>query len=149
MTGTRLRTAEERHRDILAEAAAIGIDEDYVAHLVDTFYAKVRQHEVLGPIFNGVIGDNWDHHLSKLKKFWASVALDAGSYDGRPVPAHVKLDGITPDHFQVWLGLFRETLEETAPTGAAVAFFMTRAERIAQSLQYAMFSIPGLKVGKS
>lgn len=149
MTGTRLRTAEERHREILAEAAALGIDEAYVARLVETFYAKVRRHAVLGPIFNGVIGDNWDHHLSKLKKFWASVALDAGSYDGRPVPAHVKLDGIMPDHFQIWLGLFRETLEETAPTPAAIDFFMARAERIAQSLQYAMFSIPGLKVGKS
>lgn len=146
MTNARQRSAEERRREILAEAAAIGIDEAYIARLVDTFYAKVRRHDELGPIFNGVIGENWDHHLTKLKDFWASVALDAGSYSGRPVPAHVKLEGVEPRHFQLWLGLFRETLEETAPSPAAVDFFMERAERIAMSLQYAMFALPKTRV---
>ncbi len=146
MPGTTLRTADERHREILAEAERVGVDEIYIARLVDTFYAKVRRHDELGPIFNRVIGDRWDQHLAKLKDFWASVALDAGRYSGRPVPAHIRLEGVEERHFHAWLALFRETLEETAPTPGAVEFFMSRAERIARSLQYAMFSIPGLKI---
>jgi len=136
-------TAEERRAKLQREAAEKGIDDAYVSLLVDSFYDRVRADPELAPIFNGVIGGNWDVHLAKMKDFWASVAYHAGRYSGRPVPAHVKLDGVTPRHFQRWLGLFRATLEDTAPTPAAVDHFMERAERIAQSLQFAMFGLDG------
>ena len=74
-----------------------------------------------------------------------SVAFNAGRYSGRPVPAHQKLAHVEPRHFNIWLALFRQTLEDTAPSPAAVLFFMERAERIAQSLQLAMFGLPELQ----
>jgi len=46
------RTADERRAEIKANAAAMGIDDAYISLLVDTFYASIRQHETLGPIFN-------------------------------------------------------------------------------------------------
>ncbi len=137
-------SAQERRAKVRAEAATIGIDEAYIARLVDTFYTRIRAHDVLGPIFAEVIGDNWDPHLSKMKDFWASVALNTGQYSGKPVPVHQKLDIVQRAHFQTWLGLFRQTLEDTAPSQEAVEYFMERAERIAESLQIAMFGTPGL-----
>ncbi|WP_430403402.1 group III truncated hemoglobin [Hyphomonas sp.] len=139
-----LRTAEERRRDIQRNAERMGIDDAYVSDLVDTFYARIRADATLGPIFDREIGDNWAPHLARMKDFWASVAMNAGRYSGKPVPAHMKLTGVDASHFRIWLGLFRQTLEDTAPSAEAVPYFMERAERIASSLQLAMFGLPGL-----
>lgn len=139
-----IRSAEERRQQIREEAAAKGIDEAYISLLVDSFYTRVRAHPELGPIFAAVIGDDWEPHLHKMKDFWASVVLSAGRYSGRPVPAHQKLKAVEPRHFATWLDLFRATLEDTAPSPEAVEHFMERASRIAESLQFAMFSLPEL-----
>ena len=140
-----VRSAPVRRQEIQAAAAAMGIDEDYISTLVDTFYARVRADARLGPIFETAIGDDWDHHLGKMKDFWSSVAMNSGRYAGKPVPAHQKLTAIRPPHFDIWLGLFERTLNDTAPTPAAIPYFMERAERIANSLQLAMFGLPSLK----
>lgn len=137
-------STEERRAEIQAHAHAMGITEDYISTLVDTFYERIRAHALIGPIFDEAIGDNWPPHLAKMKKFWGSVALNTGAYSGKPVPAHQKLSGVQPWHFNLWLALFRQTLDDTAPSREAADYFMERAERIAQSLQLAMFGVPGI-----
>lgn len=132
-------TARERRVKIQARAAAMGIDQAFVSRLVETFYQRIRQHDLLGPIFEQVIGDRWDMHLARMKAFWASVAYNAGQYSGKPVPAHQKLTQVEEWHFEVWLELFRQTLEDIAPSVEVVSYFMIRAERIAESLRLAMF----------
>ncbi len=141
---TRVRTADERRSEIQATAQEMGIDDAFIDTLVDAFYSKIRDHSVLGPIFNEKIGEKWDVHLARMKDFWASVALNAGRYSGRPVPKHAALTNVEPHHFQIWLGLFYETLKETASSPQTVSYFMVRAERIADSLKLAMFGLPGL-----
>lgn len=144
MTQSRYRTTSERRAEIQANAARMGIDDEYISNLVDTFYERIRADEVLGPIFAGNVG-NWDTHLPKMKDFWSSVALHSSRYSGQPVPAHVKLaEEVTPEHFTLWLALFNKTLEDTAPSKDAIPYFMDRAERIAKSLQLAMFGDPAL-----
>jgi len=140
----RVVNAAQRRQEIQARAAEMGIDDAYIGRLVETFYQRIRTHPLIGPIFEQVIGENWEPHLDRMKDFWASVALNAGRYSGKPVPAHQKLDGVEPWHFNIWLTLFRQTLEDTAPTPAAIPYFMERAERIAESLQLAMFGGPEL-----
>lgn len=135
-----VRSAADRRLEIEANAAAMGIDDAYVSLLVEAFYERIRADSVLGPVFNDAIGDAWPIHLSKMKDFWASVAFNAGRYSGKPVPAHKKHTTIHRSHFDLWMGLFRQTLEETAPTPAAVDYFMERAERIARSLKMALFT---------
>jgi len=112
---------------------------------VDRFYDRIRDHNTLGPVFQNAIGENWDGHLARMKDFWASVAMNAGRYSGKPVPAHKKHShSIEETHFDQWLALFRQTLEDTAPSPETVDYFMERAERIAQSLKLAIFGLPGL-----
>lgn len=144
MTEARLRSAEERRAEIQANAASLGIDEAYISLLVETFYGRIRAHELIGPIFETAIGKDWDSHLETMKAFWASVALNAGRYSGKPVLAHKRHTSIQSWHFKIWLALFEQTLKDTSPTPGAVTYFMERAERIAQSLQLAMFGVPGL-----
>ena len=143
----RVRSADERRAEIQANAARMGVDEAFISNLVDTFYQRVRTHTVLGPIFDGEIGDEWDVHLPKMKDFWSSVATNSGRYAGKPVPAHQKLKGVEPQHFDLWLGLFRETLDDIAGHPDVPDYFMERAERIANSLQLAMFGLPSLPRG--
>ncbi len=114
------------------------VDRAFIAILVHEFYSRVRMDERLGPIFAHAIADDWGPHLEKMVDFWCSVILRDGSYDGRPVPAHLKLKTVVEDDFSIWLRIFGETARELcAPDVAAV--FIDRAERIARSLKLAMF----------
>lgn len=127
---------------IREDAAAIGVDEAFISTLVDTFYERVRQNPHLGPVFEGAV-DDWPEHLARLKSFWASVALNAGAYSGRPMQAHMRVPAIEPAHFGEWLYLFEQTLRDIAPTEAAVEYFMVRANRIGESLKLGLFYRPG------
>ncbi len=113
-----------------------GVDEDGLARLVDAFYAKVREDEMLGPIFNREI-DDWPAHLAKLKDFWSSTMLRSGRYDGRPLPPHLKLPEISDAHFARWLELFRQTADEQMPQMGAPAV-TAMADRIATSFRIAI-----------
>ncbi len=109
------------------------ITEDSLKLLVDTFYARVRQDDLIGPVFNRAI-DDWPDHLDRLQAFWSSVMLTSGRYKGRPLPAHIKHgDAISPAGFERWLGLWRETTEELLDAESAAAM-QEKAERIAESL---------------
>lgn len=140
---------QDTRDETLTRAAEIGVTPDYIYNLVDKFYERIHADETLGPIFDEAIGENWNHHLSQMKDFWTSVALGTGVYSGKPVPAHRKhMHAIKSEHFDIWLGLFQQTLKDTAPNEACVEHFMVRANRIAKSLKLAIFGIPGLGAPK-
>ena len=115
------------------------ISEDLVSDLVHTFYGRVREDVVLGPIFEARLQGRWDEHLAALVDFWSSVTMLTGRYRGKPHVVHQPL-GLTPVHFQRWLSLFETTVGELC-TGPAAALFIDRAHRIADSLQI------GLNIG--
>lgn len=131
--------ALDKRRELQQAAIDIGVSEEYVSLLVDTFYGKVREHPELGPVFNNVIQDRWPEHLGKMKLFWSTIALRTGRYQGNPMRVHQALTEAEPGHFATWLRLFEETLRETAPTEEAVDYFMQYAYTMAARLQRAMF----------
>ena len=135
------RSGEARQASIEDSAAALGIDEALVSDLVDTFYARVRQDALLGPVFETAIGDDWDAHLARLKDFWSAIALGTRRYNGRPMPAHLRLPGLTRAHFERWLTLFRETLDEIMPNPAAADFFHDRASLIGRNFQAMILAV--------
>lgn len=115
-----------------------GVDRAFIGRLVREFYTRVRRDDRLGPIFAREIDGDWEPHLEKMTEFWCSVILKTRSYQGRPVPAHLKLKDVTEDDFGIWLAIFRATVGDVCDPDTA-AVFIDRAERIAQSLQLAMF----------
>ena len=108
--------------------------DDQIETLVATFYARIRQDDVLGPIFLAAIGEDWTAHLKTMCDFWSSVMNTSGRYKGKPIPAHVKLPGIEPRHFEHWLRLFSATAHALFEADLA-AMFVQRAERIAEGLK--------------
>ncbi|MEP6951914.1 MAG: group III truncated hemoglobin [Ginsengibacter sp.] len=84
---------------------------DDIKELVNAFYEKVRNDELIGPIFNERMGDRWLQHLDKMYTFWQTVLLEEHTYFGSPFPPHVNLP-ISHNHFERWLELFTQTLDE-------------------------------------
>jgi len=118
--------------------AGLGMDDSGLGQLVDAFYARIRQDEALGPIFNDAV-DDWPEHIGKLTDFWSSVMLGSGRYKGQPVPAHRKhRDRISPALFDRWLALWARTTDEMMLPEVASAL-QEKAGRIAESLQLALF----------
>lgn len=83
---------------------------DDIKLLVDEFYGKVKEDELIGSIFNEVIKDNWPAHLEKMYSFWQTVLLQEMTYKGAPFPKHMKLP-VEQEHFDRWLQLFYETID--------------------------------------
>ncbi len=79
--------------------------------LVNRFYEKARNHELLGPVFDERIGDHWPEHLEKMYRFWQTVLLNEHTYYSSPFPPHAGLP-IESKHFTKWLQLFTETADE-------------------------------------
>lgn len=122
------------------EPAPRPLDEASIRLLVDTFYARVRQDSLLGPVFNAAIRD-WPAHLGTLTDFWCSVALRAQRYRGNPMGVHRALHGIEERHFQRWLALWRETVPQVIDA-EGTARLVEHAERIGLSLRLGMGLLP-------
>ena len=73
--------------------------------LLGHFYADVRQHQLLGPVFEAQI-ENWPEHIEKIADFWTQVMGGPAGYGGGMPARHIPL-GLREEHFQAWLGLWR------------------------------------------
>ena len=65
-------TAAERRLQLQEAAHQIGVSDAFIDALVEDFYARVRKHPLLGPIFENQISDNWDAHLKTMKSFYSA-----------------------------------------------------------------------------
>ena len=130
---TQRRFALEARQAKLSEALSIGINAAYISSLVDRFYVRVRDDELLGPIFAERIAD-WPAHLEQMKRFWRSVLHNSGEFTGSPMRKHVAIDGLEERHFVRWLALFRETLRDGETNAEATDHVGNKARTIAESL---------------
>lgn len=99
--------------------------------LVDSFYEKVKEDELLAPVFGHV---DWLHHLPVMYDFWSSILLGDMSYTGAPFPKHMGLP-ITQEHFTHWLKIFVENVD-TQFTGSVAEEAKSRANSIANLFQF-------------
>jgi hemoglobin len=83
--------------------------------LVNTFYTKVKQDDLLAPIFNNIEYFSWDTHIPVMVNFWETLLLGVASYRGNTMEKHISLHRrtpLTPEHFERWKLLFYATLDE-------------------------------------
>ena len=117
------RSAAARRAAIAAQIQAdTGVNEPMIERLIRGFYMRVRNDDVLGPIFAAKI-DDWEPHLRKMCAFWSSVALMSGRYHGQPMAKHLPLP-IDARHFDRWFALFEESARGLCPPEAAEHFVM-------------------------
>ena len=98
---------------------------DEVDRMMEAFYAAIRRHEVLGPVFTAHIGESdadWAAHIAKIGRFWKNAILREGGYSGSPMMVHRAAGDILPDHFPLWLDLFDDTAARILRPAAAAAW---------------------------
>ena len=100
--------------------------------LLRRFYADVRQHHVIGPIFVAQIED-WPAHLEKIAGFWSGLTGGPALYGGGMAARHIPLRLQEP-HFEAWLGLWRRHCQAHLPPAEA-GEMIAIAEAIGQRLR--------------
>lgn len=102
-------------------------------HLLRHFYADVRQHQEIGPIFTARISD-WPRHLEKIADFWSNVTGGPIRYDGPMAQKHFPLS-LELRHFEAWLDLWRRHCRIHLPAPEA-AELIRAAEGIGERLRW-------------
>jgi hemoglobin len=113
-------------------------DSSDIQILVNRFYDKVNQDELLSPIFNEMMQVNWDKHLPIMYKFWGSLLLGEHSYQGNPMQKHIEISKTAPlgeKEFERWLALFYQNIDENF-SGPKADEAKLRAANIARLMEY-------------
>ena len=90
-------------------------DRSDIESLVDKFYKKVVLDETIGYFFTEVMVLDWDKHKPVMYDFWETLLFGMAKYKGNPMLKHIDLnkkEHITSSHFERWLQLWEETLNE-------------------------------------
>lgn len=115
-----------------------------IDRVVATFYAAIRDHPGLGPVFAAHVTD-WPAHEAKIAGFWRNAILYERSYDGNPLEVHQRAGNVRPGMFDPWLALFDSVLKrELRPETAAA--WSALAHRIGRGLRYGVVereTLPG------
>ncbi len=83
--------------------------------LVDTFYDKAKNDDLIGHFFTEVMEISIEEHLPIIYEFWNSILLNEGQYRGMLIPKHIQLDQksrLEQEHMERWQSLFFQTLDE-------------------------------------
>jgi hemoglobin len=121
-------------------------DEQRIVDLVSLFYERALKNDSLRPVFEAVVTD-WKTHHRVVRDFWSRTLLGTNRYRGHPYPIHARLP-LNPEHFDIWLKLFRDTAREVLPPDAAERA-ISRAEHMAESFKAGMFGFPRYEGPKS
>jgi hemoglobin len=109
--------------------------------LLKNFYEKALKDKVIGYIFTDVAKLDLEHHLPIITDFWEMVLFQTVNFQEKyhrsPMLVHLQLNEKTqlkPEHFQKWLELFNETIDELF-SGEKANLAKFRAISIAKTIQ--------------
>jgi hemoglobin len=109
-----------------------------ITMLVTSFYTRVKQDDLLAPIFNDAHHFSWDTHIPIMINFWETLLLDTASYKGNTMQKHLTLHKqhpLTANLFDRWKLLFYSTLDELFK-GPNVAEAKRRVEEMSGLMQF-------------
>ncbi len=115
-----------------------------VARFVNVFYDRVRDDNILGPIFDDVAHVDWATHLPRMYDFWESVLFARATFKGAPLLVHralTQLTPLTPEAFSRWITLFQSTVDDLF-SGPMAEHAKNSAARIAAIMEHNIDSRP-------
>ncbi|MFE3839294.1 group III truncated hemoglobin [Pseudogemmobacter sonorensis] len=118
------------------------LDAEAIARVVATFYAEVRRHPTLGPVFARHVAD-WPAHEARIAAFWRNAILRERGYDGNPMAVHRAAGNVRPGMFPAWLALFDAVLARELPPPTARAW-SALAHRIGRGLSLGLQAYGGM-----
>lgn len=101
--------------------------------LVNKFYDKVNADAKISKFFNEIVQVDWNFHLPKMYNFWETLLFGKKAFKGNPMLVHILIsmkEMIEKEHFNQWLSLWQETLQENF-TGKKAEMAYQKAEQIA------------------
>lgn len=113
---------------------------DDIDALMVRFYGRAMSDPFIGYLFTDVARLDLDHHLPVIGDFWESTLFGTGVYAKHrrnPLQIHAMLDRLSPlrpEHFQRWLEIFTETVDESF-AGMRADFAKHRGQAIARRMQ--------------
>lgn len=115
------------------------VDRGKVEELTKEFYSVVLKDDLLSPFFTRALGDDlkngkWHEHLNTLVNFWMLMMEGEKNYWGDPFPPHAFLGPLSPETFQRWLQLFKETTDRLFIPEISDKFY-SKADKLAKQFQ--------------
>lgn len=117
------------------------LDDAEIRRLVVHFYEIAREDDRLGPVFTEHVED-WDTHLAKMQRFWSSAVHRTARYSGNPFAAHQPLNEITDQHFERWLQLWHQAVNDVVRPELREKFLI-----LASRMRFSMATRLGLRTG--
>lgn len=114
-----------------------------ITFLMDAFYTKMLDDEVVGYIFTEVTQLDLEKHLPSLTNFWENMLLTQNEYKKNVMDIHIQLNAkekLLPLHFSRWLELLTETVKSNFK-GDKAERMLNSARNIADLMQYKLTQI--------
>jgi len=112
--------------------------------LVRAFYGTALEDPIIGYIFTDVAKLDLEAHVPVIASFWETILLGARSYGGGAFRPHAAIHARSPlreGHFERWLHLWRETVDELFE-GPRAELAKTHAERVAAAFHARLHNHP-------
>jgi hemoglobin len=103
--------------------------------LVRAFYGRALEDPIIGFIFVDVAKLDLEAHIPRITSFWETIVLGAQSYGGGAFRPHAQLHQkvrLRRGHFERWLALWRDTVDELF-AGERAELAKTHALRVARA----------------
>ena len=88
---------------------------DDLEQLVWAFYGRAFEDPIIGWIFTDVAKLDLPSHVPTITSFWETLVLGVQSYSGGAFAPHAELHrkvGLQSGHFERWLALWYQTVDE-------------------------------------
>jgi hemoglobin len=112
--------------------------------LVRAFYGRALVDPIIGWIFADVAKLDLEAHVPVIASFWETILLGAHSYAGSAFRPHAALHAkvrLRAGHFDRWLTLWRETVDELF-CGVRAELAKSHAERVAHAFHRRLHELP-------
>ncbi len=111
--------------------------EDLVT-IIDHFYKKVLQDEIIGTFFTETVVLDWNKHIPIMYDFWETTLLGGEKYKANAMKKHMELNAkrnLKEHHFQQWLTLWEESVNQYHE-GEIANLAIQRAQQIGDLMKY-------------
>jgi hemoglobin len=115
---------------------------DDCERLVRAFYTRALTDPIIGFIFTDIAKLDLEAHVPVIASFWETILLGRPSYGGGAFAPHAALHAkvrLRKAHFQRWVVLWRETVDELF-AGERAELAKAHAERVASAFHHRLAS---------
>jgi hemoglobin len=124
---------------------------DDCERLVRAFYGRALADPIIGFIFVDVARLDLEAHIPRITSFWETILLGGQSYSGGAFRPHAELHArvrLRKGHFERWLWLWRQTVDELF-AGPRAELAKSHAVRVARAFHARLDELAVLRSGSA